>query len=378
MRRNHRVISQSKRLAGLGLAALLTVAACGGGASPSAGSPAASGSGPATSAEPSASEAAGPVPPDCLSFVDIYALIGPESESVANWTDGAEIASALTSTTEFPDLPLTITAPGEESGTFDSFVDLIGLEDTADARKAPFNADSDGDGTLDAWTTRASYTSSSNDNAIIDGIANSAGSFGWVGFAFYEENLDRVRAFSIAAEPNGTCVEPNAETIAATEYPISRDLYIYVNKAKAEANPAVVAYVDYYLADGTITSVLETVPYVPLAADALAETQSTWTTAKGSWAAAPDGTIFVTGSSTVEPISNGVAEAFKAANAGFNYTVEGPGTGDGFAKFCAGEADVTDASRPISDEEKATCSAASIEYTELKVAIDGIAVMTQK
>ena len=86
----------------------------------------------------------------------------------------------------------------------------------------------------------------------------------------------------------------------------------------------------------------------------------------------------MSGSSTVEPISNAVAEAFKAANAGFDYTVEGPGTGDGFAKFCAGETDISDASRPIREEEAATCAAAGIEFVELKVAIDGIAVLTQK
>ena len=66
------------------------------------------------------------------------------------------------------------------------------------------------------------------------------------------------------------------------------------------------------------------------------------------------------------------------ANAGFNYTVEGPGTGDGFAQFCAGELDIADASRPISDEEVALCADGGVEYQELKVAIDGIAVMTQK
>jgi phosphate transport system substrate-binding protein len=73
-----------------------------------------------------------------------------------------------------------------------------------------------------------------------------------------------------------------------------------------------------------------------------------------------------------------VAEAFKAENAGFTYTVEGPGTGDGFAKFCAGDSDISDASRPISDDEIAECAAAGIEYVELKVAIDGIAVLTRK
>ena len=68
------------------------------------------------------------------------------------------------------------------------------------------------------------------------------------------------------------------------------------------------------------------------------------------------GEIFVSGSSTVEPISTGVAEAFAAMNPDFKYTVEGPGTGDGFKKFCAGETDISDASRTIKDEEAADCA----------------------
>ena len=191
-------------------------------------------------------------PPECLSFADIYALVGPESEDVQTWDQAAAIATELGSNTEFPaGLPIAITAPGEESGTFDSFVDVV-LGDNLEAREQG-----------DATTRLSNYQSSSDDNAIIDGVANSAGSFGWVGFAFYEENLDRVRAFTISADPNGTCVEPTAETIASNEYPISRDLFIYVNKAKLAENPAIAAYVDYYLADGTIDGVLETVPYVP-------------------------------------------------------------------------------------------------------------------
>ena len=86
----------------------------------------------------------------------------------------------------------------------------------------------------------------------------------------------------------------------------------------------------------------------------------------------------MSGSSTVQPISKKVAEQFKAENAGFDFTVEGPGTGDGFAQFCAGELDIADASRPISEEEVALCADGGVEYQELKVAIDGIAVMTQK
>ncbi|HEX6868051.1 MAG TPA: substrate-binding domain-containing protein [Candidatus Limnocylindrales bacterium] len=347
-------ITTPARLGALALAAALAVGAC------------SSGGGATTEPTGAAPGDAGAATPDCLSFADIYALVGPESTGFANWSDGQEIATALGSTTTLPDLPLSITAPGEESGTFDSFVELV-LAKLAEERGVA----------EEERTTRPDYTSSANDNAIIEGIAGSEGSFGWVGFAFYEENLDTVRAFRISKEAGGTCVEPTAESIASAEYPIARDLYIYVNTAKAAANPAVAAYVDYYLAEGTIATVLETVPYVNLAPEALAETQSAWTAASPG-NADPNGSIFVSGSSTVEPISNAVAEAFKAANSGFDYTVEGPGTGDGFAKFCAGETDISDASRPIKDEEAATCASAGIEFVELKVAIDGIAVLTKR
>ena len=63
-------------------------------------------------------------------------------------------------------------------------------------------------------------------------------------------------------------------------YPISRTLYIYVNKAKAAENAAVSAFVDFYLADGTISTTLQTVPYVNLPADKLAASKAAWDAAK--------------------------------------------------------------------------------------------------
>ena len=198
----------------------------------------------------------------CVSFADLYALIGPESTGFDSWADGQEIATALGSSTALPDAPLVITGPGEESGTFDSFVEIV-MADAAEARGQ------------DA-TTRPDYTASANDNAIVEGITTADTSLGWVGFAFYEENVDTVKALQISEEPGGTCVEPTADTIASNEYPIARDLYIYVNKARAAENPAVAAYVDFYLAEGTIDTVLETVPYVPLAPESLEETRAAW------------------------------------------------------------------------------------------------------
>ncbi|HEX5148172.1 MAG TPA: substrate-binding domain-containing protein [Candidatus Limnocylindrales bacterium] len=202
----------------------------------------------------------------CLSLADLYALVGPESTGFAKWSDAAAIAKELGSNTVLPDADLTITGPGEESGTFDSFVELA-IAKTAESR---------GQDT----TTRPDYTASSNDNAIIDGIAGSDTSLGWVGFAFAEDNKDKVSEIQVAKDVNGTCVAPTPETIADGSYPLSRDLYIYVNTAKAAENPAVVGYVDYYLADGTIDSVLEIVPYVGLKPEALAETRAAWEAAK--------------------------------------------------------------------------------------------------
>src|ERR671923_291086 len=89
-----------------------------------------------------------------------------------------------------------------------------------------------------------------------------------------------------------------------------------------------------------------------------------------------NGAIVVSGSSTVEPISSLVAEIFNETNPDVAITVDGPGTGDGFELFCNGETDISDASRPIEQEEADACEANGIQYTELEVAFDGISVLT--
>ncbi len=86
--------------------------------------------------------------------------------------------------------------------------------------------------------------------------------------------------------------------------------------------------------------------------------------------------ITVDGSSTVFPIAEAVAEEFQLANPGTRVTVGVSGTGGGFKKFCAGEIDISDASRPIKQVEIDACAAAGIEFIELPVAYDGIAVVT--
>ena len=85
--------------------------------------------------------------------------------------------------------------------------------------------------------------------------------------------------------------------------------------------------------------------------------------------------ITIDGSSTVFPISEAVAEDFQAANRGTRVTVGSSGTGGGFQKFCRNETDVSNASRPIKATEAEACTKAGIEYIELPVAYDGIAIV---
>jgi phosphate transport system substrate-binding protein len=91
------------------------------------------------------------------------------------------------------------------------------------------------------------------------------------------------------------------------------------------------------------------------------------------------GTIKIDGSSTVGPFAQAAAEAFQGENPGVKVTVGTSGTGGGFEKFCAGETDISDASRPIKpDEEAPVCKKKGITYQEVQVANDGIAVTTNK
>ena len=87
------------------------------------------------------------------------------------------------------------------------------------------------------------------------------------------------------------------------------------------------------------------------------------------------GEVIIDGSSTVFPIAEAVAEEFQIAHRGVRVSVGISGSGGGFSRFCAGETDVSNASRPIGEGEVADCEAAGIEFTELPIAIDGLSVI---
>ena len=203
---------------------------------------------------------------ECVDFLDLYALLGPESEGFDNWSDANDLGEQIGAPgVPYPDAPLEITAPGEESGTFDSFVEIT-LEGTLEAQGIP----------EDEWAPRADYTASANDNVIIEGISGTPTSLGWVGYAFYVNNQEAVKALQVSNESEGApCTAPDPDTISSGDYPIARDLYIYVKQESIETKPEVEAFVDFYLGDDGFTSVAE-VGYVDLADEDKQITVDNW------------------------------------------------------------------------------------------------------
>jgi phosphate transport system substrate-binding protein len=205
----------------------------------------------------------------CLSLADLYALIGPEAKGFKKWSDASALGKELGSKVTYPTANLDIYGPGEESGTYDSFVELV----VESIGKKRLEAGKIKKG--DEKTTRPDYSSSGDDNIIIQGIEGSKTSLGWVGIAYASEQGDKVKKLQLSKEPGGTCVDPTDENISSAKYPLARYLYIYVNAAKEKSNPAIGAFVDYFLNDG-IGAVTE-VKYVALADADLTATKDVWT-----------------------------------------------------------------------------------------------------
>lgn len=202
-------------------------------------------------------------PVACLNSIDLYALTGPESEGIGTWDDAEAFARRLGSNTELPSGHLVVTAPGAESGTFDSFVELV-LDPVAEQRVSS--------GELDdalVGTARADYAAQPDDNAILTTVAADPGALAWAGFAFVDQ-AEGVNPVAVAAAPGAPCVAPTTDTIQDGSYPISRTLYIYVAAGEVDRNDGLRAFVDFYL--GGLDTFVTSSDYVSLA-DAAATLQ---------------------------------------------------------------------------------------------------------
>lgn len=168
----------------------------------------------------------------CLTIAELKTMWEPAAQgSVTSWRQIRP---------DFPDGQLGLYAPGVDSGTYDYFMETIG---------------SDGE-------SRGDFTASEDDNVLVQGVANDLYGIAFFGFAYYEENQDRLKLVAID-DGNGNCIEPSPETIADDSYNhFSRPEFIYVKKTVADRTE-VKDFVEFYL-DFDNKSLIKETGYVPL------------------------------------------------------------------------------------------------------------------
>ncbi len=146
----------------------------------------------------------------------------------------------------WPDKPIALYGAGSDSGTFDYFTEAIVGK---------------------AKSSRGDYTGSEDDNVLVQGITSDTYALGYFGLAYYEENKDHVKAVSVDDEKGGDgAVSPSSETVIKGSYqPLSRPIFIYVNK-KSASQPEIKQFLEFYL--GHAADLISQVRYVPLPASA--------------------------------------------------------------------------------------------------------------
>ena len=155
---------------------------------------------------------------DCLTASELQRIWEPDSP-IEQWSD---IRDA------FPDREIDLYAPGTASGTYDYFTEAIVGESGA---------------------SRSDFTASEDDNVLVQGIKGTEGALGYFGLAYYENNVNELKALSIDPDERNSgasCVHPSAETVKNGSYrPLSRPLFIYVNPDKL--TPTVEDFITFYL-----------------------------------------------------------------------------------------------------------------------------------
>ena len=144
----------------------------------------------------------------------------------------------------FPDRPLNLYAPGEDSGTFDYFTEAVVGE---------------------AKASRNDVTTSENDDVLVEKVSQDPNAMSYFGLAYYEQRASEMKA--LAVDSGKGAVLPSVETVEQGQYqPLSRPLFIYVNAASAQKNQDLRQLIDYYLAQAP--ELVTEVGYVPLPEEA--------------------------------------------------------------------------------------------------------------
>lgn len=161
------------------------------------------------------------------------------------WEPGSKVKSWKEVNASYPDKPISLYGPGTASGTFDYFSEAINGK---------------------AKAHRTDYTPSEDDNVLVQGVSSNPGGMAYFGFAYYEENKDKLTAVPIVAKAGAPAVLPSNQAVMNGTYqPLSRPLFIYVNATAAAFKPEVKAFVNFYLENAA--ALVKEVKYVPLPAE---------------------------------------------------------------------------------------------------------------
>ena len=161
------------------------------------------------------------------------------------WKPGSNVKNWKQVNPAYPDKAMGLYGPGTASGTFDYFTEAVNGKSKA---------------------SRTDYTPSEDDNVLVQGVAGNVGGLAYFGYAYYEENKDKLRAIPISAKAGSPAVMPSPEAVKDGTYqPLSRPLFIYVNATAAAFKPEVKAFVNFYLENAP--KLVAEVKYVPLPSD---------------------------------------------------------------------------------------------------------------
>lgn len=177
-----------------------------------------------------------------LTVEELKKIWEPEAQDkIKNWN---QVRSS------FPSKPLVLYGAGVDSGTYDYFTAaIVGKE----------------------HSSRGDFTASEDDNVLVQGVSGDVNALGFFGLAYYEENLNKLKAVKIKTNDAAPAVEPSVENARTGTYqPLSRPIFIYVNKKAAETKPEVAQFVEFYLDSKNATDLVKEVGYVPLPENAQA------------------------------------------------------------------------------------------------------------
>ena len=212
-------------------------------------------------------------------------------------------------------------------------------------------------------------TASEDDEELAAGIANDPNAIGFLGYAYVQEHGDTVRALAVDG------VEPNGATVDSGEYSLARPLFLYSAKSVLDDNAAATAFLHYYVEH--VNEVISEVGYFPTASTAL---DSSLALLEGIETPSEDtGKIAISGSSTVYPLTQRLADEYAASGFAGDITVNSVGTQAGIAEFCGkGDVDIVNASRAMTAAEIAACRKAKRIPLEFRVGTDALAIVVSQ